>query len=176
MKEQEGTAVVEQAAEDASRKAGKYLTFKLASEEYGLEILKVKEIIGLLGITPIPRTPNHFRGIINLRGKVIPVVELRTKFGMEAIDDTEETCIIVVDIMQGDRSISLSILVDSVSEVMEIGSTEIEDTPEFGANINTEFILGMGKFKNRVVILLDIDKVMTCTELSLVEKTARKSN
>lgn len=146
-------------------KAGKYLTFKLAAEEYGLEILKVKEIIGLIGITKVPRTPPEVRGVINLRGKVIPVVDLRLKFEMEAAEDTEQTCIIVVEVSSSDGAVSTGIVVDSVSEVLDIQDGQIEDTPSFGTDINTEFILGIGKIKEEVKILLDIDKVLDTVNL-----------
>lgn len=154
-----------------SAEAGKYLTFSLHSEEYGVEILKVKEIIGLMVITTVPRTPNFIRGVINLRGKVIPVMELRKKFGMESIDDTERTCIIVVDISIQGTSVQIGILVDSVSEVINIESGDIADTPSFGTDINTEFILGMGKIRDKVIMLLDIDRVMTTDEISLIRET-----
>ena len=157
--------------------AGKYLTFRLANEEYGLEILKVREIIGLMDITKVPRTPHYIRGIINLRGKVIPVLELRLKFMMETREDTEETCIIVVDVATTDVSIQMGILVDSVSEVLDIQTDEIEDAPSFGSGVDTDFILGMGKIKDEVKILLDINKVLgdvDLTSLSTVEEVAEK--
>jgi len=172
MKEQEGTAVVERAAEGDSHEAGKYLTFKLADEEYGLEILKVKEIIGLMNITKVPRTPDYIRGVINLRGKVIPVTELRVKFNMESTEDTDETCIIVVDVAREDHSILMGILVDSVSEVLDIAAEEIENAPSFGANVNTDFILGMGKTRDKVIILLNIDLVLEASELEEVSEVA----
>ncbi|MFC1614381.1 chemotaxis protein CheW, partial [Gemmatimonadota bacterium] len=172
MKEKEsavGAAVMEQVAGSSSRKAGKYLTFKLANEEYGLEILKVREIIGLMDITKVPRTPDNIRGVINLRGKVIPVMDLRVKFLMEETEDTNETCIIVVDVARGDRSVLMGTLVDSVSEVLDIAAEEIEDAPSFGTNVNTDFILGMGKTRDKVIILLDIDEVMASEDLSTFE-------
>ncbi len=138
-------------------RAGKYLTFVLAKECYGLEILKVREIIGLMDITAVPQTPEHVKGVINLRGKVIPVIDLRLKFGMVEADHTDETCIIVVDV----GSVEVGILVDKVSEVLDIDATDIEDAPSFGTEVNTEFILGMGKANGRVTILLDIGKVLT---------------
>jgi purine-binding chemotaxis protein CheW len=143
-------------------RAGKYLTFMLASESYGLEILKVREIIGLMDITAVPRTPTHVKGVINLRGKVIPVVDLRLKFGMSEAEHTEETCIIVVHV----GSIEMGILVDRVSEVLNIQGQDIEDAPSFGAEVNTDFILGMGKANGKVTILLDIAKVLTKDDMS----------
>ena len=148
--------VNEQIGKTRSDKSGKYLTFKLGPESYGLEILKVREIIGLMSITAVPRTPDYIRGVINLRGKVIPVVDLRTKFSMESKENTDETCIIVVDI--GD--VEMGIIVDAVSEVLEIGSGDVEDVPTFGNGVNTDFILGMGKVGEKVIILLDISKVL----------------
>jgi purine-binding chemotaxis protein CheW len=142
--------------EDMSALAGKYLTFILAGEEYGIEILKVREIIGLMDITDVPRMPGYVRGVINLRGKVIPVVDLRTKFGMMSTEDTDETCIIVVDAAQDGKSSQTGILVDTVSEVLNITGGQIEKTPTFGAAMNTEFIMGMAKLGGDVKILLDI--------------------
>jgi len=147
------------------RREGKYLTFSLAGEEYGIGILKVKEIIGLMTITPIPKTPEYIRGVINLRGKVIPVVDLRLKFGIQALADTERTCIIVAEIVAGGHKIFMGIVVDSVSEVLNIRTGEIEDTPDFGSKQDTAYILGMAKINQSVKILLDIDKVMSEDEL-----------
>ena len=138
------------------RRAGKYLTFFLAEEEYGIEILKVREIIGLMSITPVPRTPGYIRGVINLRGKVIPVVDLRLKFGMEGVSPTEETCIIVVEAGDAERGI----IVDQVSEVQDIAGEEIEETPCFGQEVDTGYILGIGKSNGRVKLLLDIDQAL----------------
>ena len=142
--------------EDMSALAGKYLTFILAGEEYGIEILKVREIIGLMDITDVPRMPGYVRGVINLRGKVIPVVDLRTKFGMMSTEDTDETCIIVVDATQDGKSSQTGILVDTVSEVLDVAGGQIEKTPAFGAAMHTEFIMGMAKVDGDVKILLDI--------------------
>ena len=138
----------------------KFLTFSLAGEEYGIGILKVKEIIGMMPVTTVPRTPVFVKGVINLRGKVIPVVDLRLKFGMEESDYTERTCIIVVEI-QGQRSaILIGIVVDSVSEVLNIKASDIEETPAFGGRLDTDYILGMAKVNGGVKILLDIDRVL----------------
>ncbi|MRR16880.1 MAG: purine-binding chemotaxis protein CheW [Deltaproteobacteria bacterium] len=144
---------------------GKYLTFVLADEEYGIGILKVKEIIGLMPITPVPQTPAHVKGVINLRGKVIPVVDLRLKFGMSGAESTERTCIIVVEIVFCGKNISMGIVVDSVSEVLNIRAAEIEDTPSFGTKLNIDYILGMAKSGQGVKILLDIDKVVNGGEI-----------
>ena len=153
----------------ARSRAGKYLTFKLGSEEFGLEILKVQEIIQMQSITRVPRTPEFVRGVINLRGKVIPVVDLRVKFGMEHVEDTERTCIVVVQIRNNANSVVvMGIIIDEVREVLDIPESSIEDTPSFGTSIDTEFILGMGKIGQNVKILLDIDKVLSSQELSNV--------
>ena len=160
-----------QSADDISGLSGKYLTFRLQNEEYGLEILKVREIIGMMPITRIPRTPEFVRGVINLRGKVIPVIDLRKKFGMENIADTEETCIIVVDVKHDTDTLQIGILVDSVSEVLDIKSDDIESTPSFGTNLDTDFILGMAKAKGSVKILLNIELVLSRNELTAVSGT-----
>ena len=145
-------------------KEGKYLTFALAREEYGLEILKVREIIGYIDVTAVPRTPPYVKGVINLRGQVIPVLDLRTKFGMETAEVTEQTCIIVVEITQRSRKFNTGIVVDRVQEVLDIAGSDIEEAPQFGASVDTDFILGMGKIGESVKILLDIDKVLVGTD------------
>ena len=142
---------------DLKSRAGKYLTFVLANEEYGLEILKVREIIGMMDITAVPRMPDYTEGVINLRGKVISVVDLRLKFGMPKADHTSETCIIVVDV----NGTLTGVMVDRVSEVLDINGNDIEDAPQVGASIETNFILGMAKAKGSVKILLDIDKALS---------------
>lgn len=147
-------------------KGGKYLTFALGKEEYGLEILNVREIFGYMDITAIPRTPPHVRGVINLRGQVIAVIDLRAKFGMEPVERTDQTCIIVVEIDQGCRKVCTGMIVDHVSEVLEVPSDKIEDPPSFGTSGNSEFILGMGKIGDSVKILLDINKVLDVQEVA----------
>jgi purine-binding chemotaxis protein CheW len=146
--------------------AGKYLTFRLSHEEYGIGILKVVEIIKLMEITEVPRTPDFIRGVINLRGKVIPVVDLRGKFGMNTISDTAETCIIVVNVQAQSTAVQMGILVDTVSEVLDIAGADIEPAPRFGSDIDTAFILGMAKSKGTVKILLDIDKILSGAEVA----------
>ena len=175
MTEGAGTIQTERVAETSSDRAGKYLTFKLADEEYGFEILKVKEIIGMMDITKVPRTPDFVRGVVNLRGKVIPVIDLRTKFGLESTGDTDETCIIVVEVAHNGESLQTGILVDTVSEVLDIMGKEIENTPEFGKGINTRFILGMAKSKEDVKILLNIEEVLTSEDLTLISDAALKT-
>lgn len=154
-----------ESAISAAEQTGKYLTFALGGEEYGLEILKVREIIGLMDITVVPRTPSFVRGVINLRGKIIPVVDLRVKFGMEAIENTEETCIIVVEVTRNSKSIEMGILVDKVSEVLDIQGEEIEGPPSFGSGFDASFIMGMAKAKDSVKILLNIDAVLSSEEV-----------
>lgn len=155
---------------ERNRAGGKFLTFFLGEEGYGLEILKVHEIIGVLPITRVPRTPEFIRGVINLRGKVIPVVDLRLKFGMPIIEQTEQTCIIVVDV----GKVEMGIVVDKVSEVLNIEPNQIADAPSFGVAVNTDFILGLGKANNKVIILLDIGKVLTTMETNAVSATANQ--
>ena len=152
--------------------AGKYLTFVLGSESYGIEIMKVQEIVGFMTITRVPRTPDFVRGVINLRGKVIPVIDLRRRFGMEAIASTGRTCVIVVRIYQNDSPVTMALIVDAVSEVLDIRTEQIEDSPSFGETVNTDYILGMGKCGDRVVVLLDIDWVLSREEISVVAQAA----
>jgi len=151
---------------------GKYLTFSMAEEEYGIGILKVKEIIGMMAVTMVPQTPPYVKGVINLRGKIIPVVSLRRKFGLEEIDYTDRTCIIVVEVKTNTGNVLMGIVVDAVSEVLNIRNADIEDTPDFGSSLNTDFILGMAKTGNRVTILLDIDKVISAQEIEIVLQAA----
>jgi purine-binding chemotaxis protein CheW len=146
--------------------AGKYMTFRLSSEVYGLAILKVRELIGLMEITRIPRAPSHVRGVINLRGKVIPVVDLRLKFEMEAIDATSQTVIIVVQLAAESGGLTMGILVDEVLEVRAIGGEDIEPPPNLQGQAAASFILGVGKADKRVIFLLDIDRVLTPQERS----------
>ncbi|MEN6576983.1 MAG: chemotaxis protein CheW [Phycisphaerales bacterium] len=146
--------------------AGKYLTFALGPEEFGLEILKVREIIGYMPITAVPQTPAYVKGVINLRGQVIPVVDLRAKFVMSGAETTSETCIIVVETRQGSGKCNTGIVVDRVRDVLDVLEENIEDSPNFGSGISTDCILGMGKIGNSVKILLDIDRVLGGTDLA----------
>lgn len=152
--------------------AGKYLTFKLANEEYGIGILKVKEIIGMMPITPVPQMPHYVKGVINLRGKVIPVIDLRLRFGMEEAGYTDRTCIIVVEVSRGEGSITMGIVVDAVSEVSQIKAEDIEETPSFGTRLNTSYIVGMAKSDGSVKILLDIDRILTDQEFTRLEQAS----
>jgi purine-binding chemotaxis protein CheW len=168
---EKSSEIVGQAVKSLTDKEGKYLTFTLAEEEYGIGILKIKEIIGMMPITSVPRTPEFVKGVINLRGKVIPVIDLRLRFGMEELEYTERTCIIVVEIDGQTGIILIGIVVDAVSEVLNIKNEDMEDTPAFGAKLNTQYILGMAKMEGGVKILLDIDQVLNAEELSALEKT-----
>jgi len=151
-----------------SENEGKYLTFQLAEEGYGIGILKVREIIGMLPVTPVPQTPHFLKGVINLRGQVIPVVDLRLKFGLLEEEYTERTSIIVVEVKGVSNSIPIGIVVDTVSEVINISAASIEPTPTFGASIKTSYILGMAKTDSGVKILLNIDQVLSTEELGAV--------
>ena len=161
----------EEIRKDLEAIQGKYLTFLLANEEYGIQILKVREINGVMDITKLPRTPMYVKGVINLRGKVIPVMDLRLRFGLEEEKYTEMTCIIVVEIEDDGTKVQMGIIVDSVSEVLNVPLEDLEPTPNFGVSVDTDFILGMAKTRGTVTTLLDIDKVLTSQEIAkLVEK------
>jgi purine-binding chemotaxis protein CheW len=163
---------IDQAVKAMGDKEGKYLTFTLAEEQYGIGILKIKEIIGMLPITSVPQTPEFVKGVINLRGKVIPVMDLRLRFGMPSIDYSDRTCIIVVEIGGQADTILVGIVVDAVSEVLNIKGDDIEKTPTFGTKLNTDYILGMAKMEGGVKILLDIDQVLSGDELTLLAEAA----
>src|SRR5215831_4974131 len=147
-------------------RSGKYLTFQLGSEEFGIRVLKVREIMGLQEITAVPQTPAHVKGVINLRGKVVPVVDLRLKFGLPAAEYTQRTCIIVAQIQGESGPVLIGIVVDGVSEVLNLTAQEIEDTPDFGDETGVRYLLGMAKVKGKVKILLDIDQVLSTQELN----------
>ena len=141
--------------------AGKYLTVVLDCEAYGLNVLKIREIIRLQKITPVPQLPSYVKGVINLRGRVIPIVDLRVKFGLKA-EFTERTCIVVVQVkLPTDQVVQMGLIVDSVEEVVTLAAAEIEPTPDFGAKIDTTYLLGMAKVKGQVKTLLDIDRVVS---------------
>ena len=163
---------IDQAVKVMADREGKYLTFTLAEEEYGIGILKIKEIIGMMPITTVPRTPEFVKGVINLRGKVIPVMDLRLRFGMEEIDYTERTCIVVVEIEGASGTVMIGVVVDSVSEVLNIKGEDVEETPTFGTKMNTEYILGMAKMEGGVKILLDIDQVLSEDEIAALDEAA----
>ena len=163
-----GEAMVAERQEGRSvaGREGKYLTFSLAGEEYGIGILKVKEIIGMMEITRVPQTPSYVQGVINLRGKVIPVIDLRQKFGLEAGEYTERTCVVVVEVLRDGGQVLIGSVVDSVSEVLNIKEGEIEETPDFGVEMDTQYLLGMAKAGGGIKLLLDIDSVLGSEELT----------
>ena len=154
------------ASQKVELRAGKYLTFQLGNEEFAIQVLRVREIMGVQEITAVPQTAGYVKGVINLRGKVIPVVDLRLKFGLPQVEYTQRTCIIVVQIQGPEGVVSLTgIVVDEVSEAINIAAGEIEDTPDFGDGVATPYILGMAKSKGKVKILLDIDRVLSTQDL-----------
>lgn len=154
----EDTAVrgVEAESAQVSIEGGKFLSFFLGSEEYAIEILKVQEIIGLMPITPVPKMPHYIRGVLNLRGKIVPVMNLRSRFDLPAIEDTEETCVIVVQ----EEQYLMGVLVDKVSEVADIKTENIEDVPSFGIQGNSDYLAGIGKVKESVKMIIDVHKVL----------------
>ncbi|HUP03765.1 MAG TPA: chemotaxis protein CheW [Bryobacteraceae bacterium] len=158
-------AINETNAAEADARAGKYLTFQLAQEEFGIRVLKVREIMGVQEVTAVPQTPPHIKGVINLRGKVIPLVDLRLKFGMPEAEYTTRTCIIVTQVKAEAGSVLMGIVVDGVSEVLNLTGQEIEDTPDFGQEVSSRYLLGMAKSKGKVKILLDIDRVLSAQEI-----------
>jgi purine-binding chemotaxis protein CheW len=149
-----------------------YLTFKLADEVFALDVAKVREILELIAINKVPQTPDFMRGVINLRGSVVPVIDLRLNFGMTCTEQTVNTCIIVVEVNLDDEVIVLGIMADSVQEVVEMEPENIEPPPHLGTKLNTEFIKGMGKINSNFVMILDIDKVFSSDDLVLVQGTA----
>lgn len=159
------TLTQEPSAPKTDHRAGKYLTFLIGKEEFGVSVLKVREIMGVQEVTAVPQTPAWMKGVINLRGKIIPVVDLRLKFGLETIGYTERTCIIVVQVSSAGATLPMGIVVDEVSEVLTMSAGDIEDTPDFGSSVATDYILGMAKIKGKVKILLDIDRVLTTQEI-----------
>jgi len=152
---------------------GLYLTFSLAEEVYGVEILAVQEIIQMVPTTAIPKTPEFVRGVVNLRGKVIPIIDLRIKFGMEAAEDTGQTCIVVVQVQSGGQPLTMGVVVDQVAEVLEVVAGQIEPPPSFGAAVDTDFLMGMGKVNSQVVMLLDIRRVLASDDMGAVADLAR---
>jgi purine-binding chemotaxis protein CheW len=163
------TPAASASAVKTDERAGKYLTFVIGKEEFGVAVLKVREIMGIQEITAVPQTPSYLKGVINLRGKVIPVIDLRLKFGLPTIDYTQRTCIIVVQVKNESTVLPMGIVVDEVSEVITLTPADIEDTPDFGSNISTNYILGMAKIKGKVKILLDINEVLSSHELRSLE-------
>jgi len=166
------------------RRSGKYLTFCLGSEEFAIQVLRVREIMGVLEINAVPQTTEFVKGVINLRGKVIPVVDLRLKFGLAELEHTQRTCIIVVQIEAGQnetaervrgeggsRHLQIGIIVDAVSEVLTLQASDIENTPDFGSGLAIPYLLGMAKVKGKVKILLDINRVLSAQEAAGLESS-----
>ncbi|HLK19425.1 MAG TPA: chemotaxis protein CheW [Bryobacteraceae bacterium] len=151
------------------RRVGKYLTFGLGKEEFAIQVVHVREIMGIQEITAVPQTPGYVKGVLNLRGRVVPVVDLRLKFDLPEIEYTQRTCIIVAQIENQTGKLMTGIIVDGVSEVLTLQAGEIEDTPDFGSGVETPYILGMAKIKNKVKILLDINRVFTAQEVRRLE-------
>ena len=152
-----------------------YLTFKLDDEVFALDISKVREVLDFTTVTKVPRTPEFMRGVINLRGSVVPVVDLRLKFGMTKTEKTVNTCIIIVEVKVDDETTILGALADSVQEVMDLEPDHIEPAPKIGTKLRTDFIKGMGKQNDRFVIILNIDKVFSTEELALVQEKQTES-
>jgi purine-binding chemotaxis protein CheW len=160
-------------AVDTRDRGGKYLVFHLGREEFGIRVLKVREIIGMQDITAVPQTPPQVKGVINLRGKVIPVVDLRLKFGLAEQEYTQRTCIIVVQLRSEAGLMLMGIVVDGVAEVLNLAVADIEDTPDFGDGVATPYLLGMAKVKDKVKILLDIDRVLSSHDLGALTELMR---
>jgi purine-binding chemotaxis protein CheW len=154
-------------------RAGRYLTFKLGKEEFGIQVRHVREIMGAQDITAVPGTPAHLKGVLNLRGKIIPVVDLRLKFSFPDAPFTQTTCIIVVQVVQDGEQSLIGLIVDGVSEVLNLTAAEIEDPPDFGEGLDTPFVLGIAMCKGGVRILLKIDDVLTIHELRGIISVAR---
>jgi purine-binding chemotaxis protein CheW len=159
----------------ADQRTGKYLTFLLGREEFAIQVLKVREIMGIQDITAVPQTPAYVKGVINLRGKVIPVVDLRLKFCLPEMEYTQRTCIIVVQVQAAGVALHTGIIVDAVSEVLNLSASDIEDTPDFGDGNGSvgNYLLGMAKVKGKVKILLDIDRVLSAQEVHGLDRLAQ---
>lgn len=162
-------APIESSTIQLKERAGKYLTFHLGTEEFGIQVLKVREIMGVQDITSVPQTPSWMKGVLNLRGKVIAVIDLRAKFGMPTVEYNQRTCIVVAQVETDNEQMLMGLVVDQVSEVLNIAAGEIEDAPSFGSNVPTPYILGMAKQKGKVKILLDIDQALSSTELDSLQ-------
>ena len=157
------------AASSTDPRSGKYLTFRLAREEFAIQVLRVREIMGMQDITAVPQTPHFMKGVINLRGKIVPVIDLRLKFGFPEVEATPATCIIVVQLQSGKETLLMGLLVDAVSEVLNFAASDIEDTPDFGQGVSTPYLLGIAKMKDSVKILLNIDEVLSTSEVQNLE-------
>lgn len=152
----EETKIIEKTENGHGLIGGKFLSFFLGNEEYAIEILKVQEIIGLMPITPVPKMPMYLRGVLNLRGKIVPIMDLRLRLGLSAVEDTEETCVIVVQ----DASYQMGVLVDKVSEVTNINDTQIEEVPSYGVTGHNDYVAGIGKVRDTVKMIVDVHKVV----------------
>lgn len=166
------SAVANAPAAAADSRAGKYLSFQLGDEEYAIQVLRVREIVKLQHITGVPETPTDVRGVINLRGRIIPVIDLRLKFGMGAKEYDQRTCIIVVEPKGSDQG-PIGIIVDEVSEVLTLAESDVQPTPDFGGGVTTPFLLGMAKVRDEVKILLDIDQVLATADLTALQTAVR---
>lgn len=175
---QEAMSAPQHTRRESETQTSKYLSFCLGAEEYALEILTVREIIGLIDITPLPQTPDYVKGVINLRGKIIPVIELRTKFGLQSVKYTEQTCVIVVEVddAASGEGYEIGIIVDSVREVLDIVRDMIDPPPTFGCAVPMHYITGIGKVKDKVVVLLNITQVVTTTDLERVHAAAHPAD
>ena len=159
--------------EDTSTASSQYVTFSLGDELFGVEVTRTREILSLTPVTSVPQTPDYLLGVINLRGQVVPVVDMRLKLGLPAGEDTEDTCIIVVEVQVDGESITVGALADAVREVLDIRADQIEPPPRLGTRLNTEFITGMGKVDEQFMILLNIDRIFNSDELALVQETGQ---
>jgi purine-binding chemotaxis protein CheW len=166
-------AVVEINGSGLAEKAGRYLTFILGNESYGIPVLKVREIIRMIDITPVPRMPTYVKGVINLRGKVMPVIDLRLRFNLAKAEFTERTCTIVVQVLQSNGVASLlGLIVDAVEEVAQVTPESLEPAPDFGGNLNTDYIIAMARVKGGVKTLLDMDKIIAADAGEKIEVAA----
>ncbi len=147
-----------------------YLTFTLGAEEYGVDILRVQEIKGWNPVTRIPNTPEYLRGVLNLRGAIVPIIDLRMRFHLEKVEYTPTTVVIVLSVKSGDRQRTLGIVVDGVSDVLNVSEEGVKPTPDFGTTVHTEFISGLATVDEKMVMLLDIDRLLRLDELSALEK------
>ncbi len=166
-------ATINETSAGVLAKPGKYLTFLLGHESYGLPVLQVREIIRLVDITPVPHMPAYIKGVINLRGKLVPVLDLRVRFDLAALEFTESTCIVVTQVKSvSGGTMHMGFIVDGVEEVLNLAQGDIEKTPDFGAKLATEYLLGMANVKNKVVALLDIDQVLDPESLEKASEAA----
>jgi purine-binding chemotaxis protein CheW len=150
-----------------------FLNFKIADEIYGIDVFQVREILEYIKITKVPQTPDYLTGVINLRGSVVPVIDMRLKFGLSKTEITVNTCIIVIEVHFDDEKNIIGALVDSVQEVIELDSTQIEEAPKLGTKLNIDFILGLGKHNDNFVILLNIDKIFSSEELTMINSEVK---